>query len=312
MKIAYLILAHNNPSHLQCLIDAISSPSAACFIHIDKKSTLNDFHPLANEKVLFSARQVAIDWGDFSMVEATLILMRQALADPRRFDRFVLLSGADYPLRSASSIETFFSEHPAAEFINLVRMPALEERKPMNRLTDFVIRPQAPSSVRFLRKVQRKLGISAALRPRAYQRIVGHLEPYAGDQWWALSREACQYILEFVQKEKRIINFFKNTFCPDEMFFQIILGNSPFASRIQRNVTYVDWGEDITAEHPAWIREEHLDALFGSNLRFPSNGWYGAGEMLFARKFSDERANVVSSAMQHIASRESCKEVGNV
>lgn len=54
------------------------------------------------------------------------------------------------------------------------------------------------------------------------------------------------------------------------------------------------------------------DKLFESNLRFPSNGWYGTGEILFARKFSDERASVVCSAMQRIASRESCEEVDNV
>jgi len=33
MKIAYLILAHNNPFHLQRLVRAIASPMSVCFIH---------------------------------------------------------------------------------------------------------------------------------------------------------------------------------------------------------------------------------------------------------------------------------------
>ncbi|PSF38060.1 hypothetical protein C7H19_06200 [Aphanothece hegewaldii CCALA 016] len=304
MKIAYLILAHDNHRHLQRLVEAISSPLSMCFIHIDQKSDLCLFSSIKGQNVVLSNRREAVYWGDFSMVEATLILIRQALADPRCFDRFVLLSGTDYPLRSVSYIESFFKHHPAVEFINLVQMPAETERKLMWRLTCRVIRSQDPLGVKLIKMFTNKLRIGIVPRHLNYKKCLGHLIPYAGDQWWALSREACQYIQTFVEKEPVITNFFKDTFCPDEMFFQIILGNSSFKPRIYRNITYMDWGDDINSEHPAWISEKHLDDIFGSNLFFKPSDWYGAGEMLFARKFSDEGEKLVFSIMQRIVERE--------
>ena len=302
MKIAYLILAHDNPSHLRRLVGAITSPSSVCFIHIDIKSNIMDFLPIASENVILIDKRLAVYWGDFSMVEATLILIRAALADSRHFDRLVLLSGTDYPLRSVSYIESFFRCYPSDEFINLVQMPAEAKGKPLERLTHHWPRPQAPLVAKLFRRIIRRLGIGPISRYRAYKRYLGHLVPYAGDQWWALSRAACQHIQTFVEQEPRLVRFFKNTFCPDEMFFQIILGNSSFMSTIRRNVTYADWfSED---RQPAWISEKHLDDLFRSNLSFKPNDWYGAGKMLFARKFSDAHAPLVHSVDRRILERE--------
>jgi hypothetical protein len=302
MKIAYLILAHDNPFHLRRLVKAITSPSSVCFIHIDLKSNIVDFLTIASESVVLIDERLAVYWGDFSMVEATLVLIRTALADPRHFDRLVLLSGTDYPLRSVSYIENFFRRYPADEFINLVQMPAKAERKPLERLTHRWPRPPAPLVVRLFRRIMRRFGISPISRYHTYKRYLGHLVPYAGDQWWALSRAACQHIQIFVDQEPKLIRFFQNTFCPDEMFFQIILGNSSFMSRIRRNVTYVDWfSED---RHPAWISEEHLDDLFRSDLSFKPSDWYGAGKLLFARKFSDAHTHLVNSVDRRIRERE--------
>jgi hypothetical protein len=302
MKIAYLILAHDNPSHLQRLVKAVASPSSACFIHVDSKSNIMDFLPITSENVILIDEQLAVYWGDFSMVEATLVLIRTALIDPRNFDRLVLLSGADYPLHSASYIESFFSRHPSDEFINLVQMPAKAERKPLYRLTHYWPRPQAPLLTKLFLKIMQRLRLNHILRHRAYQKNFSYLVPYAGDQWWALSRAACQYIQAFVEQEPKLMRFFMNTCFADEMLFQIMLGNSSFMPKIRRNVTYVDWR--IEGAHPAWMSEQHLDDLFKADLSFKAVDWYGAGEMLFARKFSDAQAPLIHSLDRRILERE--------
>lgn len=298
MKIAYLILAHDNPSHLRRLVKAITSPSSVCFIHIDKKSNIVDFLPMVSENVILIAERLAVYWGDFSIVEATLVLIRAALTDLRHFDRLVLLSGTDYPLRSVSYIESFFSRHASDEFINLVQMPAKVERKPLNRLTVDWHLQQTSIGEKILRRIKNRLGIGRTSHYRAYQKYLGHLTPYAGDQWWVLTRAACQYIQTFSEQEPQITGFFTNTLCPDEMFFQIILGNSPFKSKILRNVTYADWR--IEGAHPAWISEEHLDDLFRSDLCFKPDDWYGVGQILFARKFSDAHTSLLDSVDRRI------------
>jgi len=71
------------------------------------------------------------------------------------------------------------------------------------------------------------------LAQRDHRKCLGVLEPYSGSNWWALTREASRYIIEFVQSNESLPRFFRNTCCPDEMFFHTIFGNPPFRSRVR-------------------------------------------------------------------------------
>lgn len=293
MKIAYLILAHSNPRHFGRLISALSSGSCAFFVHIDSKSNIEDFLRAEGTDVHFVERRIPVYWGDFSQVEALLILLRAALADSRHFDRFVLLSGTDYALQPTSRIEYFFARNRSAEFINLVQMPSSAAGKPMSRLTTYKERPGDMRPIKAIRSVLSSLGIVS--RTRDYKAYLGALVPYAGSTWWALSREACEHINAFATNELRIVEFFKHTHCPDESFFQTILGNSRFKPRIRRNLTYADW--TAGGPSPAYIGSRHLP-FFRCTSSFPPSDIFGAGDILFARKFSDDADSVVSQIDQ--------------
>jgi hypothetical protein len=142
----------------------------------------------------------------------------------------------------------------------------------------------------FIRKVFKKVGILP--RELDYRHFLGNLAPYGGSEWWALSREACEFILTFMKKEIQVVNFFKHTKCPGESLFQTILGNSFFKPRIVRSLTYADW-RNTGRGHPAYITEKHLP-FFQSTAFFPTDAVLGDGEMLFARKFSDESEDLVA------------------
>lgn len=299
MKIAYLLLAHNNPAHLQRLISALSTHSSSFFIHVDKKSKIDPFQALKGNNIHFVQERVPVYWGDFSQVEAMLILLRSALAHRGRFDRFVLLSGADYPLRSASAMQRFFEDNPKREYLNLVAMPSEAVGKSLSRLTTYTVRPGNTLISKAIQKVLMMAGVVP--RARDYKAYLGDLAPYAGSTWWALSREACEFILRFVTLQTPVVDFFKNTLCPDESLFQTILGNSHFKPNIARNLTYTDWSAGGAS--PAGITEQHL-ALFQATSSFAPDDTYGAGEMLFARKFTDASADVVARLDQQIAAKE--------
>ncbi len=108
MKIAYLILAHNTPNHLRRLVQSLASDTSKSFIHLDRKSENHGFFETRGHNVCYTTSRVPVYWGDFSQVEAILILINTAYSDPVQFDRFVLLSGSDFPLRAAVEIERFF------------------------------------------------------------------------------------------------------------------------------------------------------------------------------------------------------------
>jgi len=77
------------------------------------------------------------------------------------------------------------------------------------------------------------------------------LIPYGGSTWWALSREACELVTAFVARERDFVRFFHHVICPDESFFQTIVGNSELRSQIRRNVTYVDWPAAVRTRPPS-------------------------------------------------------------
>jgi hypothetical protein len=299
MKIAYLVLAHNTPKHLMRLIKALSSARSEFFIHIDKKSNFDNFLSMNEKNIHFTKQRVSVYWGDFSQVEAILILIRSAISHQQQFDRFVLLSGADYPLRSALYIERFFDRNPDKEFINCVAMPCDAAGKPIRRLIYYVPRPGNPLNFYVIRKALEKVGVLPHCRD--YKKVLGSIVPYGGCTWWALSRNVCDFILRFVKEQVKIVSFFKNTVCPDESFFQTILGNSKFKPYIRRNLTYVDWSAG--GPNPAYITQKHLES-FKSSLFFCSDEVYGSGEMLFARKFTDDSEDLVNKLDKQITEKD--------
>lgn len=180
-------------------------------------------------------------------------------------------------------------------------MPCPEMGKPISRLTTFKSRPRDLSSkiVAGARKMFVRIGLSKI--ERDYKRYLGSLVPYGGSTWWTLSRKVCEYVQDFVDKNPVIVDFYKNTICPDESFFQTILGNSPYQKSLERSLTYTDWSGG--APSPAIISEKHLSLFESSSSVIVSDG-YGSGEALFARKFSDQSYEIVEKIDSMIKKRE--------
>jgi hypothetical protein len=283
MNIAYLILAHNNPGHLARLTQALAAENSAIFIHIDKKADIRPFLELAGENVHFTSKRVPVYWGDYSQIEAILTLIDTAMAGSQRYDYLVLLSGSDYPLRTAAQLEAHFVKYRGSEFINMVAMPSEVASKPLSRLTDYKPRHGLKAILAAqVRRVLVKAGIIS--RTRDYKTCFGALIPYAGSTWWALTQGACAHIQNFVARNQRIMKFFVNTTCPDEMVFQTILGNSPFKEKVRRNLTYTDWGRG--GHSPSNIEMRHIE-LIRSEKVMMANDIYGQGELIFVRKVAD-------------------------
>ena len=141
MKIAYLILAHANPQHLDLLIKAISDTDSAIFIHIDKKSDMEIFSNIKGDNIHFIKKRVNVYWGEFSQVTAIINLIHAALFSSVIHQRLVLISGVDYPIKPKNYIKNLFEAHHDKEFINLIKMPSEKANKPISRLTAYRIIP---------------------------------------------------------------------------------------------------------------------------------------------------------------------------
>ena len=283
MKIAYLVFAYKNPKLIQRTMERLACEDSAFFIHIDAKCDISQFASLQGKNVFFTDRRVTVYWAEFSGVEAILVLIRQALAARERYDYLVLLSGSEYPLRSRQYIHNFFDANRGSEFMTMAKMPAAG--KPLSRVTLLRFPSNEPAR-RLIFRALAKLGLAQ----RNYRKHLGGMKPYSGLTWWALTRNACQYIMDFDERERKVRRFFEKSFAPEESYFHTILGNSPFAPRIRQNLLYEDWSAQVA--HPKMLGEQHL-ARFGLQDKGSLPGRDEPGELLFARKFSDENLGLV-------------------
>ena len=288
MRIAYLILAHDDPVHLSRLVRRLAYREDRCFIHVDAKAPVDRFGASKIESSELIAPRIPVYWGDFSQIEAEHALLAAGVAAQPEFDYFVLLSGADYPVQPAWYIHDHVRRHEGVEFLSAVKMPCERAGKPLSRIERYRCRP--PASLLHKAMFTLQVGLKLRSQTRAYRHVFGDLEPFGGSAWWALSRAAAQYVLQFFADRPEVIAFYQNVRCPDESLFHTILMNSPFAARVSHNVTYVDWSQG--GRRPAQLTDRHVD-LFESQPRVILKGVYGIGEALFARKLSDADAALV-------------------
>lgn len=282
-SIAILIAAHDRPAHLARLLKALEQPAVHVFLHIDSKSKLAPPNVEEHPNVTICEPAIAVHWGGFSQVEATLFLMRQATAKGD-FNHFVLISGSDFPLRPMSEIVEFFSDHPEAVFLHAEPMPGAH--KPLSRVKYYHPQPSDPAHLRAWHRLKRRL-----LKPLARRDFAAALDGrklYGGTSWWAMPVEVVTYILQTFDNDPGLLEFFRSTHCPDEMVFQILVMNSPFAKSCRNTLSWADWSQG--GAHPAAVRMDHIPQLKDIGAR---------REYLFARKFPDDSAALLEDLTAH-------------
>jgi len=302
MKIAYLIAAYDNPAHFGRLLDGILTPNSAAFVHIDAKSVIDPFVRFQRAGVHFAKTRNKVYWGDFSFIEAVLRMMREALDSAERFEYLALISGTDYPIRPIAELERFLAAHRGAQFMNMVPMPNDSMGKPISRLERY--KPRGGNRVEKVYSLIRDVLVRAKLMSgrRDYESALGPMRPYGGSTWWVITREAAEYIVDFMNKNPRFVRFYQNTWLPEEGMFQTILANSHFATGIRRNLLYTDWRQG--GRHPKLIGQEHVLRFLGSEPITPDDR-YGAGELFFARKFNDAAGPLVEALRAHFQQKAS-------
>ena len=286
MKIAFLILAHKNPKQLRWLINSLKGSHAVFFIHIDKKVDVRDFkngiEGIGDVDIYFVKREKT-QWGDFSLVQATLNCLKLA-STKGDFDFFVLLSGQDFPIKSNLEIMNFFSNHKGNSFIEGKPFP-VESLKynGLERINSYSFNIFGKRHTYIPwdwnppfnwkgKLINLALGGYRKLLPK--RRFPKALRAFYGSQWWALNHETVSLVLSFLKSNPDYIKYHKKSLIPDEMFFQsIIFSKKENLKRTKienKNLHYIEWKNGES--HPKVLGMADQEKL-------------EASEKLFARKF---------------------------
>ena len=288
MRHAWLILTHGNFAILEKQLRFLDSENADFFIHVDAKADFDEERFSAvteRSRVTFVPRR-RISWGHFAIAEAELELLRAAA--PGRYDYYHLLSGVDVPVKSRAYIEEYFTRAPGTNYVNFLA-PEISRADlyrvmfyyPMQRYN--IRKPAVRRALRnFSAAVQLGFGVDRT------RRLPDGFAFQKGAQWFSITHALAAYLLE---KEDEICRIFSDTYCPDEMFVQTEIINSPFRDTLPENafcndyascLRYVDWkrGNPYT----------FTDADLAELLSTPETA-------LFARKFDYRSAPAVVDAL---------------
>ena len=282
-KHAYLIIAHSDFSLLNNLISMIDDERNDIYIHIDlgaKKLYNKCKHLITNKAGLYILKnRINVYWGDISQVNAEYLLFETA-SRMHQYLYYHLLSGADLPLKSQDYIHNFFKENQGKEFIEFWNDKF--HQKDLNRKVSryyFFLKyyknkkhplHNLTSTFRNLALLIQKISQLKRKRNFAFKK---------GGYWVSITHPLCRYIIKNKDKIKKRLRY---TLCPDEIFIQTLVWNSPFRNNIYKskdtnpgNMRLIDW----TRGNPYIWTDNDFDELISS-------------EALFARKFNSSTTSL--------------------
>ncbi len=282
MRIAYIILAHNYPEQLTRFITQLNTDDVSFFIHIDKKAdskiynhVFTQFNKFPN---VFFLKRYNSGWGSFDAVRATLEGIKTIVKTGNYFDYVIHLSGQDYLIKSNTQIHTFFQENKGKEFIEYFPLPCSKWLGGgLRRIEYWHIRWNddyfcIPKQREFKSPIASFFYSLLILLLPKKRKLPQGTTLYGGSAFWCLTGECVKYINDFVRQNPKFVNRFNYTLLADELFYQILVLNSPFKDKVVNNhMRYIDWG-DVNAYHPRILEKKDFEKIRQS-------------EKLFARKF---------------------------
>jgi hypothetical protein len=236
LKLVVLITAHKNIGQLLRLIRAISHPQVIIYVHLDKKSAIDSSMVPVHVRIV--KKRVEVTWRLFSQVQAIINSMIEIVHNEAKFDYLTLISGQDYPIVPMEAVLGLLAEQAGSEFIHHVPLDQTGWNKARIRFERFYFQSYSNPLIR--------LGgslitfVSDALRLK--RRFHKGLRPWGGSAWWTLTRPCVQHIINLLEADQALVNFMMKTIHPDEIIFQTIIMNSPFADNaVSENFRYMEW-----------------------------------------------------------------------
>ncbi|RZL37446.1 MAG: glycosyl transferase [Pedobacter sp.] len=259
MRIAHLILTYTDPHQTERMIKNMMHEDFDFYVHVDKKFDINPHLFLKKlPNVYFINNRVNVKWAGYNTVKATFECIKEIVSKGIEYKYINFLSGQDYPLKSATVLADFFEKNSGKEFLSY--------RDIKNDWKEGLIRMEKYFLTNYTFKGKNTIEhILNFVLPK--RKLPYNLHPYGKSMFWMLSPEAAMYVVNKVEGDKKLINFFSLCWGSDEFVFQTILLNSSYKDKVvNENFRYIDWS--LGGANPKVLDESDFEAIEKSNLLF--------------------------------------------
>lgn len=292
MRIAFLVVAHNEPQLLGRLLKRLEGPSTHSFVHVDAKVDEAPFRAACsgcdNVSFIEPPGRVPVAWGGFSIAKAIFNLAQAATAHPRRFDRYIVLSGADYPLRSLADMRAALDN--AKEFIRVDRAV-----KPTgDGIHDWYVKHRFWGDNRLLNPRDAPSKLLPAVTTRMARLLpmpgYGGGDIYHGAAFFALTDGALRAIFTYFNDRPDLLRWFHQARSPVELVFHTALKGASYGAAITCDRTTATQAEDGIGDNIHGVH--YIDWSAGGphpkDLTLDDYGAIVASGALFARKMTSK------------------------
>ena len=274
-KIGFVLLTHNKPHQAIRLAKKLSDKFGAPPIAWHHDFTQCDLPFNSIPKNISIVRPfLKTRWGQFSLPEAALSALKKLFETKPPPDWFILLSGADYPIKSAERIALDLSRSQYDVHIHHEKICFNHYERDWQRECYegyCALKFRVPFINRELKIKRRTVAIGHPLVAARFHPFSKEFSCFAGEFWFCANRSAAEYLLEFHRTKPALANHYRKldryTVSPSKSYCQTILCNSPHLKISQNNWRYVDWHQ-INDPHPKTLLMEDLPKLLHSNAHF--------------------------------------------
>lgn len=248
LNILYGILTHGEANETIRLINALYEDGHLFVVHVDGKEIADETYLELSQyaatrdyiHILPDRYRVRVNWGGFSMVNATMQLMRYAMATDRAgdalaFHKFVHLSATTYPIKSNKKIRHVLSEYPIdANFHWMNKQPSSPHEESWYYFVE------CDDAVHRIHR----------LPPKRWEN--SGIDIMTSSQWHISSREFVEYMAEarpgtFIHE---YLQYIEHVVVADEQFFGTVLRHTKFCHKHERtNFLYLEFGDWEDSRH---------------------------------------------------------------
>lgn len=240
MRVAHLITAYKNPSQLERLIRTMNHDNFDFYIHLDGHVRMTEYAFLEKlDRVYFIKNRIKVIWGGYSFTQAIINSIVEIMNTGIDYSFINLMSSQDYPIKPIRQFYTYLKEHEGCSFVSYALPDEevwWEEIKPRIFTYNF-------NDYKFKGKyfIQRLLN---QIMPERKFPLPVKLYGSSCATWWTLSTVCAQYIVDFMNTNKKLANFMAYTWGSDEYLIPTLLMNSPHKhSIVNNNLRYIDWSQ---------------------------------------------------------------------
>jgi hypothetical protein len=298
MITAYFIQAHRDPHQICRLIRAIKagSPHALVIIGYDFTNSSFDDSLLKEFSTVYLLKEVLpVHRGDFSAIRPYLNAVDWLLSNGYAFDWLVYISGQCYPVQSVSKLESYLASTKydgLIEYFDILSDASKWDSgegygryfyQKVSNLPDWSMFPSRMLNklgilkpFPYLLKSRETFAVSLWKKAKHHP-FTENFICYGGNHRHILSRGCVEYLNDFINGNSDIVNYFSQTWCPEESIVQTILINSQKFMLLNENKIFDDYSYTRDGS-PRVVTDSDYDLLTG-------------GKYFFARKVDPSKSS---------------------